>query len=115
MSLAVRFRSCPLSLQRHFTRFAEILCDGKEAWPGVARLSRWLQSSDLTYPSLGVAYAAVIFAIGKVDDQTNNQPYNQAGPVDPPQFVHHVAIEGDAKNRHQRHQRGAERSRLARI
>src|ERR1700687_5052477 len=60
----------------------------------------------------GAAYAAVITVVGEVDDQSDDQPDNQARPVDPAQLVHHIAIKEDAENRHQRNPRRAKRPGL---
>ena len=62
-----------------------------------------------------VAYAAVVPAVGEIDDQADDQPDDQARPVDPAELVHHVAVEEDAQNRNDRHPRRAERARLAGI
>ena len=42
---------------------------------------------------------AMVPAIGKINHQAYNQPADQAGPVNPAEFVHHVAIEDDTQQR----------------
>src|SRR5258708_40044062 len=51
---------------------------------------------------LGVADAAVVTAVSEINHQSDRQPDEQTGPVDPGEFVHHVAVEEDAENRHDR-------------
>src|SRR5579862_9138257 len=41
---------------------------------------------------------AVFLAIGEINHQANHQPDNQARPIDPSEFVHHVSIEQDTQN-----------------
>src|SRR5690349_24322091 len=63
-----------------------------------------LQSFPLLLAQLRIADPAVMPSVGEIDDQSDNQPDDQARPVDPAQFVHHVAVENDPEHRHQRHQ-----------
>ena len=58
--------------------------------------------------------AAVVAAVGEIDHQPDDQPDDQPRPVDPAELVHHVAVEEDAQDGHERHPRRAERARLAR-
>src|SRR3954469_25207450 len=53
-------------------------------------------------------HSTVVAAIGEVNHQPNNQPYDQARPVYPPKSDHHVTVEEDAKDRNYRHPRSAE-------
>src|ERR1700690_3284581 len=57
--------------------------------------------------------AAVVAAVGEIDHQADGEPDNEAGPIDPAEFVHHVAVEEDAEDRNQRHPRSAEGAVLA--
>src|SRR5437870_3584918 len=52
---------------------------------------------------------AVMPAVAEVDNQSDHQPHDQPHPIDPPQLVHHVAVEADAQHGHDRHPRRAER------
>ena len=45
--------------------------------------------------------------ISKVHTQSDGEPNNQPSPIDPAKFVHHVAIEQNPQNWHQRHPRSA--------
>src|SRR5437868_1294251 len=45
-------------------------------------------------------HAAVLAAVSKVNNQAYGEPDDQTRPIYPAQFVHHVAIEDDAQNRH---------------
>src|SRR5882724_3109402 len=62
-------------------------------------------------PRQGLDFA-VFLAVGEVHNQPDREPDNQAGPVDPTQPVHHVAIKDDAENWYQRHPGRAEGTRL---
>src|SRR5260370_8985802 len=64
---------------------------------------------------LYVADAAMVTAISEINYQADPQPDEQPGPVDPAEFVHHVAVEEDAENRNDRDPRRPESPRLAGI
>src|SRR5579864_1646889 len=57
-------------------------------------------------------HAAVIAAIREIDHQADGEPNDQPRPVDPAEFVHHVAVKDDAHNRDKRHLWGAKWTRL---
>src|SRR3954468_14642960 len=54
-------------------------------------------------------------AVDKVDNKSYRQPDDQARPIYPAEFVHHVAIEDDTQDGNHRNPGGAEGSWLARI
>src|SRR5579863_8097472 len=56
--------------------------------------------------------AAVVAAVAEIDEEADYQPDNQASPVDPAEFVHHVAVESDAQDRDEGNPRSAEGARL---
>src|ERR1700722_9704817 len=58
---------------------------------------------------------AVMSAIAEVNHQANSEPDDQPRPVNPPELVHHIAIEKDAQHWNKRNPRRAERTRLFRI
>src|SRR5208337_5599038 len=60
-------------------------------------------------------HPAVFLAVSEVHEQSDYQPDNQAGPVDPSQLVHHVAVGDHAEDRHERYPRRPEGPRLAGI
>src|SRR6266576_6313889 len=64
---------------------------------------------------LPVADAAVVTAVSEINHQSNHQPDDQASPVYPAEFVHHVPVEQDAENRDDRNPGGTERPRLTGI
>jgi len=77
-------------------------------------------STNARFPPLflggeSLLYAAIVAAIEEVHKQADHQPDNQARPVDPTQFVHHVTVEQHTHDRYQGHPRRAKRSGLSRI
>src|SRR6266404_4012949 len=73
--------------------------DVRASW-GAAMLRRYKR-----FLRLGlwhVANPAVLYTVGEIHDQPDNQPDDQACPVYPTQLVHHVAVEQNAKKRHHR-------------
>src|ERR1700687_4823510 len=76
-----------------------------EYFSGLGRKRRDLSSS-------GVADFAVVPAITEINQQSNDQPGNQASPIDPSELVHHVAVADDSQDRHEREPGRTEGSRL---
>src|SRR5712691_371571 len=84
------------------------------------RLTIWREAGRRNSPScckeallwLCVADPAVITTVSKINHQSDDQPNNEAGPVHPPELVHHVAVEQDSKNWHDRHPWCTEGARL---
>ena len=60
-------------------------------------------------------HPAVFPAVREIHHHPDNQPDYQSRPVDPAEFVHHVAVKKDAHHRHKRHPGCAEGTRLARV
>ena len=56
---------------------------------------------------------AVVPAVTEVHDEANHQPHDQPQPVNPPQLVHHVSVEANAQNWHQRHPWGPKWPRMS--
>src|SRR5256885_15015180 len=44
--------------------------------------------------------AAVVAAVGEIDDQADKATGNKARPIDPPQHVTHVTVGNDYENKH---------------
>src|SRR4029077_18859817 len=45
-----------------------------------------------------VTDATVVAAVSEINYQSDDQPNDEAGPVHPPELVHHVAVEQDSKH-----------------
>src|ERR1700690_471751 len=60
-------------------------------------------------------HPTVMAAVGKIDHHANHKPNDQPCPIDPSEFVHHIAVEEYPHHRHKRNPRRSERARLARI
>src|SRR5664280_3391011 len=76
--------------------------------------SRMERKSELANCRVVFRQAALMPAVTEVHNEANDQPHDQARPLDPPELVHHVSVEGDAANRNQRHTWGPKRPPLSR-
>src|ERR1039458_5358342 len=77
--------------------------------------SRMEPKSAQSAPGIVFRQVAMVPAVTEVHDEADDQPHDQAQPVDPPQLVHHVGVEADAEKRNQWHPWGPKRPGLARV
>src|ERR1017187_2343252 len=90
------------SFRRGWVRVCSTIGDGfcgcwaRAAPSATAQISNSRMEPDSALAGCGVVFrqVAMMPAVIEVHDEADDQPNDQAQPVDPPQFVHHVRVEG---------------------